>query len=247
MLGWFSLRAETSLEDIEWMLARGAGFNAGFGLSTSLEAMKRNGRKNEILTAIKWWETARLNGLFTDEQQEKMQDIKNEFHLQMNERGQYELVSIYNAFLIHEQKIKQPGEPTNSSFEFSNSSNKQTVEFIISLAPKGDKDPTVSFDNPTIAINQEDLLNLPVSLKANQYLYCDGKSVKLYNKQWQLLQTLTLSSPLPSLINGKNEINFDGTYSGANGPDVKIELRCKGVAELLQPIAINKEKGKSRY
>lgn len=29
MLGWFSLRPETTPEDIEWMLAMGAGFNAG--------------------------------------------------------------------------------------------------------------------------------------------------------------------------------------------------------------------------
>jgi len=41
MLGWFSLKPETSLEDIEWMLARGAGFDAGFGLATSIEAVEK--------------------------------------------------------------------------------------------------------------------------------------------------------------------------------------------------------------
>ncbi|MGZ3939678.1 MAG: hypothetical protein ACXVBK_12985, partial [Flavisolibacter sp.] len=76
MLGWFSLRPETSVEDIEWMLARGAGFNAGFGLATSLETLKKHGRSGEILAAIKLWETARLNGLFTEAQQQKMQDVK---------------------------------------------------------------------------------------------------------------------------------------------------------------------------
>src|SRR5690606_14906350 len=33
MLGWFSLSAETSIMDVEWLLARAAGFDAGFALS----------------------------------------------------------------------------------------------------------------------------------------------------------------------------------------------------------------------
>ena len=61
MLGWFSLRPETSSEDIEWMLALGAGYNAGFGLSTSIESLQKNGKKDEILGLIKLWETARLH------------------------------------------------------------------------------------------------------------------------------------------------------------------------------------------
>jgi len=55
----------------------------------------------------------------------------------------------------------------------------------------------------------------------------------LYNKPWQLLQTIALSRPLPMLAAGNNEIIFDGKYSGDNAPDVKIELRCKAVPEQL--------------
>jgi hypothetical protein len=234
MLGWFSLRAETSLEDIEWMLARGAGFNAGFGLSTGMEAIKKHGRRDEILAAIKLWENARLRGLFTEAQQQKMQDTKNEFHLQTNARGEYELLPVYTTYLLHEQKIKQPGEPVYSSYQFNNPVTSQPVEFIISLAPQKDSDPDVTFDNPSIGINQQDALVLPVSLKRNQYLYCDGQTIKLYNKQWQLLQTITLSRPLPQVANGANTIIFDGTFSGENGADVKIELRVKGAPEPLK-------------
>jgi len=36
MLGWFALRPDTSIEDAEWLLARAAGFDAGFALATSL-------------------------------------------------------------------------------------------------------------------------------------------------------------------------------------------------------------------
>jgi hypothetical protein len=234
MLGWFSLRAETSLEDIEWMLARGAGYNAGFGLSTSIETLKKHGRKNEILATIKLWETARLNDLFSEKQRENMRDIKNEFHLQLNKQGVYELLPVYNAFFVYEQKMKQPGEPTNSIYEFNNKAEQQPVEFIITLSPKKDSDMDISLEEVSIGINEQDALTLPVKLETNQYLYCDGQTVKLYNKQWQLLQTATLSKTLPLLVKGKNIIHFDGKFSGENAPDAKIEWRCKDIPESLR-------------
>jgi hypothetical protein len=233
MLGWFSLKAETSLEDIEWMLARGAGFNAGFALATSIQTLNKHGRKDEILSTIKTWENARLQGLFTEAQQQKMQDVTKEFHLQPTSNGEYQLQPVYNAYLLHEQKIKQPGEPTYSSFQFNNPASSQAASFIINLAPKKETDPDVTFDNPSISINQQDALQLPISLKRNQILFCDGQTIKLYDKQWQLLQTIALSKPLPQLVNGVNQIVFDGNYSGENGADVKIEFRTKGASELL--------------
>jgi hypothetical protein len=234
MLGWFSLRPETPIEDIEWMLARGAGFNAGFGLSTSIETLKKHGRKDEILSTIKMWEDARLRGLFTDDQRQRMQDPKNEFHLVLKANGDYELEPVYSAFLVHQQKVKQPGEPVYSTFEFTNPTVAQVPAFTMTLGDKKDVDAELSFTNPIITVNQQDAFVLPVSLKPNQYLYCDGKSVKVYSKQWQLLRTISLTQPLPVLSTGKNEILFDGQFSGDNAPDVKIELRCKGTPEALR-------------
>ncbi len=233
MLGWFSLKPETTLEDIEWMLTRGAGFNAGFALATSIKTLQTHGRKDEILAAIKLWETARLQGVFSDAQRLKMQDVKNEFHLEAAPGGGYRLLPIYNAYFTHEQKVRQPGEPVFSTFRFNNPAARQPVSFILSMAPKGESDPDVTFDNPSVTINQQNALVLPVSLKRNQVLYCDGKTVKLYNKQWQLLQTINLAKPLPELESGSNEIIFDGKYSGENGPVIKMEIRAGGNAEVV--------------
>ncbi|HKH59275.1 MAG TPA: hypothetical protein VKA49_00510, partial [Flavitalea sp.] len=91
MLGWFNLRPETTPEDIEWMLALGAGYNAGFGLSLSLESLRKHGKKDEMLAMIKLWEQARLNGIFNEEQKERMRSLKNEFHLEAIGNDQYKL------------------------------------------------------------------------------------------------------------------------------------------------------------
>ena len=77
MLGWFALRPDTSIEDAEWLLARAAGFKAGFALATSLastaqlaadpssaDAAKRFGATPAILEAIRQWETARMADAF---------------------------------------------------------------------------------------------------------------------------------------------------------------------------------------
>ena len=236
MLGWFSLKPETSLEDIEWMLARGAGFDAGFGLSTSIEALKKNGRKDEILAAIRSWENVRQQGRFTEAQKQKLQDTKNEFHLQTNTSSGYELVPVYNDYFTHEQKVKQPGEPVFSTFQFNNPATAQPFAFIITMMPDKESDVDVSFDNPVISINQQNELMVPVSLKQKQILYCDGKTINLYNNQWQLLQTIELNEPLPLLAQGNNEIRFDGKYSGHNGAKIKLEVRTKGVSENLKQI-----------
>jgi hypothetical protein len=233
MLGWFSLRPETTPEDIAWMLAMGAGYDAGFGLSTSLETLKKHGKREEMLDLIKTWEGARLQGVFSASQKERMRSLKNEFQLKDAGNNGYVLTPVYNAHFRHEQKVRQPGEPVFSSFTFDNPGAMQPLTFILAMAPEKDKSAEVTFDEASITVNHQDALVLPASLTKDQILYCDGTTVKLYNRQWQLLQTLNLARPLPMLSAGKNEIRFDGKYSGENGASIKLEIRAKGTPEMI--------------
>jgi hypothetical protein len=90
MLGWFSVRAETTPEDAEWLCARAAGYDAGFALATSFEskATQSSGgvagmdkKKAEILEVIKQWETARQSNAFPESLKPRLQDVNREFHL----------------------------------------------------------------------------------------------------------------------------------------------------------------------
>ncbi|HEV8271399.1 MAG TPA: hypothetical protein VGQ04_08845, partial [Chitinophagaceae bacterium] len=166
-------------------------------------------------------------------QKQKMCDTKNEFHLEHGNSGEYLLSPVHNAYYVHEQKIKQPGEPTFSTYEFNNPSKAQPLSFIITMPANKESDADVSFDDLSIAINQQDVLNLPVHLKQKQILYCDGKTIKLFNNQWQLIQTIELHKSLPLLTTGRNEIKFDGKFSGENGAPIKIEVRVKSDSERL--------------
>ncbi|MES2328131.1 MAG: hypothetical protein V4539_00925 [Bacteroidota bacterium] len=232
MLGWFSLRPETAPEDIEWMLALGAGYQAGFGLSTSLETIKKHGRTDEIFSMIKRWEKVRLAHVFTEEQEGRMRSLKTEFHLDSLADKRYALTTVYNAYYHHKNVQKQPGEPTFSRFVFANKGEEQPLRFILNPVA-ANANTEISITNPSFTINQQDVFVVPVTVKQNQVLYCDGNTIKVYTKQWKLVETVGLTKPLPKINAGENQIIFNGQCQGEDS-EFKIELRAMGEKELIR-------------
>ncbi|MBI5833491.1 MAG: hypothetical protein HZB16_14425 [Armatimonadetes bacterium] len=105
MLGWFALRENTSLADAEWLLARAAGYGAGFTLAMSPDSLAQqsaasgtvagaNKSAGAILDAIREWETARLAGAFPAEVKALLRDNKREFHLERVGDGQWDLYPV---------------------------------------------------------------------------------------------------------------------------------------------------------
>ncbi|MEI6682077.1 MAG: hypothetical protein WCO44_05595 [Bacteroidota bacterium] len=82
MLGWYLLTEKTTLAEMEWMLARSAGYNAGFAMATSLESLRKNPNTGVLLDAIREWEKCRLNKAFPEAIREQLRDPKKEFHLE---------------------------------------------------------------------------------------------------------------------------------------------------------------------
>jgi hypothetical protein len=118
MLGWFSIGKQTTLEDVEWMLARAAGYNAGFALVTSLastaqlhadpssaDALREFGPMAAMLDAVKQWETARMLGAFTDAQRELLRDNSKEFRLVANGDHAWKLYTVSAGVLTNPQDV----------------------------------------------------------------------------------------------------------------------------------------------
>jgi hypothetical protein len=107
MLGWFALSPDTTVEDAEWLLARAAGFDAGFALAASLEStaqlaadpaaletVRQFGATPAILEAVRQWETARLAGAFPNKLKEGLRDNTREFHLEPVGPGRWNLYPV---------------------------------------------------------------------------------------------------------------------------------------------------------
>ncbi|MCX6244839.1 MAG: hypothetical protein NTU98_09055 [Bacteroidetes bacterium] len=95
MLGWYLLTEKTTLPEMEWMLARSAGYNAGFAMVSSLESLRKNPYTGELLDAIREWEICRRENVFPPEVKEQLKDPKKEFHLEKVSETSYDLFPVY--------------------------------------------------------------------------------------------------------------------------------------------------------
>jgi hypothetical protein len=233
MLGWFSMTRQTSLEDLEWLLARAAGFDAGFGLSTATQVLQEHGRAEIIMTTIKEWETARLSGAFSEAQKKKLRDITREFHLVPTGAASWTLVPVSQAIFKYEKKITQPGEPVATSFEYKNPNRNQPLQCIIkvqSAKPNGN----AQWQNATIEINNYAAINIADTITDGQLIVCDGNSIQLLDSQWKLIRAIPLSAAVPVISNGINTIRLAGLVEGDQSPLVHMEIRTMGEGEVVK-------------
>lgn len=116
MLGWFSLRAETKVEDVEWLCARAAGYDAGFALATSFDSKATqtssdvegvDQKKTAILDVIDQWETARQSKAFPETLKPELQDVNREFHLAAVGAGEWDLQPVKPAGPVVRIKARQ--------------------------------------------------------------------------------------------------------------------------------------------
>ncbi len=231
MLGWFNMAAETSLEDMEWLLARAAGFNAGFAFCVDLKTVKQNGKSDAIFETIKQWESARLAGAFNSSQKSRMENVDNEFHLETVKPGEWRLFPYQVKRYVHEQRVRQPGEPVFSTFDFENPWNSQPMMFTMNLLPK-ENSAGSSLEKIIIEVNNYSRIEISVHAEPFQILKSDGSTkLQLFDKNWKLLKDIELKDKIPSLSQGKNTIVFDAVFTDEGSSKIKIEMKTAGEPE----------------
>ncbi len=229
MLGWFSMRDNTSLEDIEWMLARSAAFDAGYALVTSASLVAKNGFGDEILEKIKQWEKARMSKAFSDDQKKRMEDIKAEFSLQTVSENEWQLIPYHVQRFEHKLKIRQPGEPVWTEFEMENPHAEQSVGFILQTT----NGATAS--GLFLEIDDYKKIDLPIRIKAGQYLkYDGGDKVVLYDNSWNAISSVSVDPAKFTLSKGSHKLKVDCTFSGSEQASLKLEMKTAGKPEKVK-------------
>ena len=229
MLGWFSMRENTPVEDIEWMLARSAAFDAGYAFVTGDRQLQTNGQAPEILKLIGEWEKARMSSAFTAEQKEKMKDINNEFHLETTSENSWNLSQVYSYKFKHEDKVKQPGEPQFSTFKFENQEENAVMNIIIT-----GQDATIS--KIKIELDNSRTIELKVPLQNGESArYSGGEWIEIFNPQLVKTGGFKINPELFKLSNGNHSIAFDCAFSEkGKEPAAKLEIRVKGKTEEIR-------------
>jgi len=227
MLGWFNMTGQTSLEDAEWLLARAAGFDAGFALNTSLRVVQDNGLSETILQANNTWETARMSGAFSESQKRRLQDIHQEFHLEARDKESWNLYPVHSSKHTLARQI-QPGQPIDVTWKVNNPHAAQRLQFILQIsgdAPVGDV---------TLEIDGAPEILIPITLQAKSILkYTGGSQGVIYDKNWNERDKVTLNASDLQVGPGPHDVRVGCRFHSADEPEIKLEFRTLGDPEPL--------------
>jgi hypothetical protein len=225
MLGWYLLAENTTLSEMEWMLSRAAGYNAGFAMVARPAALRKNSQTNQLLDAIREWELARNGNAFTKAQQEQLKNPKNEFHLEKRSEGKWTLHQYaMSPVFIREKFERQPGEPTHTNWDLQYQWKEQPLQFRMQIT--GEKG---SVKNIKMQIDNYMELLFPVELAAGESLVSDGtETIRYYDKNGKPKGSFKLQNKLPTVSAGAHKILIDSVFSGEETP--KIEVQFKGLS-----------------
>lgn len=230
MLGWFKLEATYRPDDIEWIQARSAAFDAGYLLRVD-ESIEQNGFKSRLFESIREWQKVRNQHLLTSAQRERMKNPKNEFHLEKVSEGAWNLYDVtLQGKNTHKFRLVQSGEPLLSKFAFTNPYDKQPVQFYANVLPGDDTNGKLSQLRLTVEGNAP--IEVPVELKAGNKLYCDGQNVYVCDEHWNTLSTHPLTNTI-QWGKGENKITAQCEFLSAKAPMVELEFKALGNKEQI--------------
>ncbi len=223
MLGWFKMTPETSVEDMEWMLAKSAGYDAGYALVADLPTVNQNGNSDKILELIGDWEKLRISDSFSKAQKEGMRDSEKEFTLKKVNDSEWNLQEVYSEIYSHEKKVRQPGEPLYSTLEFNNAGEEQVLNFTMTAI-------NCDVSGVSLEINGYKKIELPGTIKEGQILkYSGGKEVVLFDSNWQIIRKYNIDLSDLKINNGENVITVDSNFDKAEkDASIKVEIRTYG-------------------
>jgi len=230
MLGWFLITSQTKPEDIDWMLARAAGYNAGYALVVRYDAIKNNRFINEIVEQVNSWTEAQQENAFSPSQKQWLKAPEHDVHLERDGIHAWKMYRYKKIVFKHSPKVLQPGEPTSSEWSFENTTGKQNAPII--LLAEGN---TGEISNPVVELDNSLRIQIPVSLKAGQSLVIDhSDSATLYDQKGKFIKKVALTQHFPELTEGNHHLLFDCTFSQNADITVKITVKLLDGIEKVQ-------------
>lgn len=229
MLGWFLMTPDTRLEDVEWMLARAAGYDAGYAFVAEYETFQANPATDAIIEAVRAWEEAKGLGVFSEEQRARLKDPERDFHLERAGEGRWALRNHDKFQFEHGRQALQAGRPTASEWAFENSFDPQPLHLRLLLAG-GDGAGAEAIE---LEVDRSFKVTVPAALKAGQSLVWDGSErMIVYDEKGRKLQTVEVGRRPPVLTKGKHALAVNARFAGRD-PVLKGTVKLQGTVEAV--------------
>ena len=212
-------RRATTLEELEWFLSKAAAFDAGFGLDVSAETLRKHGLTDKMLNTINIWETLRLNGVFSEAQKEQFKDPYGNWHIEKAD----------SVYLLYTQHISRRYfcNLTDDRWEW-NSPYKGRFALQIAVEGKGGISE-LEIRTPN------DVLYLPCSIKAGQYLFFDfDGSAHVIDANYNKIEEVKARG-VAYLDEGQSEVKFlyEVTPEENKKPIVSLRFLTRGDPEIF--------------
>jgi hypothetical protein len=235
MLGWFALHADSSIEDAEWLLARAAGFDAGFALATSLastaqlaadpnsaDTAKRFGATLAILEAVKQWETARMARAFPHDIKALLRDNTREFHLEPISAGGWNLYPVHVERFTHDAA---KAETTKCAFQNPNA--PQRLQWVVRVgSPHPVKGMAIEINGkPALALEERSVPG------GGALRYTGGSEALVCDSNWMEVARVPVAAEAVQIGTGAQQVTIG--CRAQSGSNLKIELRTLGPATVL--------------
>lgn len=228
MLGWFLLNSTTTLQEFEYMLARSAGYDAGYALFSDLMKLTNNKEFEKIAEAINIWEEARLGEIFNAEQIEDLKNVNNDFSLEKNEDSSFELQYYKKEKFELLNEMVQPGQPNDVSLDIESIEAQKLYMVIGAVGESG------SINKVNILFDGYEEIDLEVELKPNYAItYRGDKKALVYDEKGRLKTVIDLEIEGIELEKGDANIRVSAEFS--EGADLKLEgyVRLKDKVETV--------------
>ncbi len=231
MLGWYLLTDKTTLPEMEWMLARAAGYSAGFAMVARPQALRANALTPVLLDAIREWEAARTSGAFDSAQRERLKDPKNEFHLEQTAPGAWTLAQFATSpTFVRTRLERQPGEPTQTTWEVPQPWGAQRLQFRLSVVGTGG-----TAKNFRMQVDRYTEVVIPVELLAGESLVSDGSAtIRIYDANGRPKTTYQMAALPPVVAAGAHTITLDSEFGGDGPPSVEVVFKGLGPVEPIR-------------
>ena len=82
---------DATLEDIEWLMARACGWDAGVDLNIKVNKITKNPEYKAMCNALRLWEKARMDKVFTEKQKMFLRQTDRLYHLSEDKNGKLQL------------------------------------------------------------------------------------------------------------------------------------------------------------
>lgn len=252
-MGQFSIKENTTVKDINWIMGLCAGYDAGVDFYVMPKIIQENPEGEQILEVIKRWEMVRLAGGFSEKQKDQLRDVYTIYGLKViDNQPRLELIetwapeygklqqenerntlptgifsrtdkSVVSFDYMHQNKQTEPGMPTHTDMGFYCVGKDQPLLFTVRVSQNA-QDPIRGLYLKSGATQ----LDVPFVLHAGDYLVLDqDQLLHHYSKDGLLQATQNVGKPL-TMKHGQNNILVDyQPVVDRAGPEIIVNFKIE--------------------